>query len=210
MKNQYNVIKEKLEQGFFVLAKSKGGRFNLFSSLNEDSINCSDWQDTREEALAPYNFNSSLDREEYINEEDLEIVEYFRPNDLFPSKPFQVGDEVNVKADFLPEGMNLEIKSFLTNTDLYVHKVGEEDETTRAYGLRSHTKEGFWFVNERYVYPRIEKQEKLILTCGFCKANFPDGCLHDCEKLKRSPEEIIGEASKKALEDAGYIITKNN
>lgn len=39
MKNQYNAIKEKLEQGYPVLAKSTGGRF-----CNEDYEATIHWQ----------------------------------------------------------------------------------------------------------------------------------------------------------------------
>ena len=186
MKNQYNVIKEKVESGILPLVKrtNYGGteEYTVFSALGEDDdIRTSYWSDNKEEACMLLLFNRSFEDEESINLMDLEIVEYFRPNDLFPSKPLAQGSPVTVKTEELEYLIDGEEVEFLKTMDL---EVEWHDGITRRYSVCSRSKQRASVIPEQYVYPRIEKREE------------------------KKVEDIIGEASLKALQDNGYTITK--
>lgn len=222
MKNQYNVIKEKLEQGFWPLTRTTSGFYFLFTEVRTDGcLVCSGAQSSPLEALRPCKINHDVFKAENLDPYDLEIVEYFRPNDLFPSKPFKKGDPVEIKN--YPDSVSQESRDFYGKKDLYIDEIYNADEHNCVVRSRSG---GFgYMVSPRYIYPRIEKQEECACKqfgtiwlndddnkyhCSTCKKirsvlkNKPGAC----EASDNSVEDIIGEASVKALEEQGYTITK--
>jgi hypothetical protein len=226
MKNQYNAIKEKLEQGFFVLVKGEG--YSIFATSTESFVFSNRWSSDKEECKKDFNFDQRQYDKEELENYDLEIVEYFRPNDLFPSKEFNVAEEVAVNLGALPPDLNSGVEYFFRSPDL---KVEYHDSIKGRYSLYSNSKQRSELILEKYVYPRIEKQEEYML-CPVCgkrvdhindiytseiqKQNW-DGAVKterfhtDCYKKveeKKAINLIISQATQKALEDAGYTITK--
>lgn len=210
MKNQYNVIKEKLEQGFLPHVRDRQGYYSILTGFDDDEMWGTVWESDPQDSKRHHGFNDMLWTEEEFNQLDLEIVEYFRPNDLFPSKPFEKGDTIFVdikklrKSDYFCS----EDLSFLESEDLVVNGV-DQNRAGLEYCCYSASKGDYLWLGEQYVYPRIEKQEECrhgVRSLGTLETMCP-GCSADAYD-KKKPEDIIGEASKKALEDAGYTITK--
>ena len=150
MKNLYNTIEQNLKAGLIVVVKDL--KVNNYCALSKTSVNyrSSDWKNDIEEAKQYIGdwYGGSKD---YWDEQDLEIVEVFRPE----YEPFKVGDKVRILDSIKKTGnWKLFEECFPNMTgeimNVFFEKIGIN------YSVNG------WYVGHEFLAPLQEVEEETI------------------------------------------------
>jgi len=152
MKNLYNTIENNLKAGLIVVVKDL--EVNNYCALSKTSVNyrSSGWKNNIEEAKQYIGdwYGGSKD---YWDEQDLEIVEVFRPE----YEPFKVGDKVRILDG---------IKKTEDWNDFEEDFSGMIGEIKDVYNCIAGTKYGIngRYIGHEYLAPVEQEVEELTLS----------------------------------------------
>lgn len=150
-KQFYEHCKEMLAKGFFVLAQIDSNTYILFTCHYDESgcIYSSGKLDTKEEAISPREICNGVPyfEVEFVDFDDIKVIDYYRPNDIFPSKPLKRGDNVRLSlANDLCNGMHGYVESIINDGLLY--------------GVRMENGLLLEHLVEKNLYPLLPEEEK--------------------------------------------------
>jgi len=157
MKNLYNTIEQNLKAGLNVVVKDLENNDYLVISNSRDkdgNYRDSNWQNSVKEAKQHIGLCNGYSKD-YWDEQDLEIVEVFRPE----YEPFKAGDKVRIlesirkienwkRYEKVFYNMKGKIRSAYTGLDRLGYGVYNEDNSTWIY------------IGHEYLAPLVEEQEE--------------------------------------------------
>ena len=154
MKNSYNQIEQNLKKGLYVVVKDLGDNIYCVIGTNKDddgNYRCSNWRNSIENAKQ-WIGESYGNIEDYWNEQDIEIVEVFRPE----YEPFKVGDKVRI-LDSIKKTEDWETMGggFLDMTgEIEEFYVGADGTN---YAINS------YIIGHEYLAPLVEREDNVAL-----------------------------------------------
>ena len=153
MKNLYNQIENNLKAGLNVVVQDLEDNTYCVIGTNKDddgNYRCSNWRNSIENAKQ-WIGESYGNIEDYWDEQDLEIVEVFRPE----FEPFKVGDKVRLLDTIKKTNDWEEVEDYFPNMTGEIKGVDFENLGT-TYKING------WYIGHEFLAPVNEVKEETI------------------------------------------------